>query len=355
MKVARRVFALFFAILLSACGGGAAPAAPAAQATAGGAAAASPAPAEQYPPTVKFGIGGSGSFAFMVAYVALNQGYMAEELGKLNVKVESVDLPGSVDGIRAVDTGTVDYAATVASTMVLAVAQGANLQQIFTYLDSDLVLMTSRPGIDASDHKDLVVGRTWGIPSVGSSSQVTALKLLKSWGYAEKDVNWVIMGNVQAAAAAVQAKRADVYWLGVAPGESFLADKTLNLTLDFYDLSVVKNLYGGPYVTAGIIGNPKFMASHPKLTKAIIQANLRALQFIHANVNNPDVMKKALPESMRLPYLAPVLKRITAGHSKDGMVSVDALQTVIGVAKDGGLIKPDAPVDAKALVSNAYR
>lgn len=347
-------FATALALLVASCGSSA-PSSTSGTTTAAGTATATAEPVEQNPAKVKFGIGGAGSFAFVTAYVALNQGYMAEELKKLNVEVEAVDLPGSVDGIRAVDTGTVDYAATVTSTMILAVSQGASLQQILTYLDSDLVLMTARPGLNVKDPKDLVVNRTWGIPSIGSSGQVTALKVLKNWGYTDKDVNWVVMGNVQAAAAAVEAKRADVYWLGVAPAEQFLENGTLQLAMDFYDLNVVKSVYSGPYMTAGIIGNPKFMSSHTKLTKAIVTANLRALKFIQDNKSDTEAIRKALPTSMHLSYVTPVLKRILPGFSKDGMVSLQAMETVFAAAKAGGLVKADVQLDLSKLLSNAYR
>lgn len=311
-------------------------------------------PTDENPPdSVRMGIGGAGSFAFMTMYIAFNAGFLETELGELDVDVELVELEGSVAGIQGLVAGDVDYVASVTSTMLNAIAEGADIQQVATYLDSDLAVMLAPPGTSTAP-EDLI-GTRWGIPGFGSSAHVTALKVLANWGYTDADVELVPTGNVQASVAAVESGAADVYWLGIPVGEQFVQDGVLEVVLDMYDLETVQEVYGGPYMTAGVMSRTSFNEEHPAVTHAVVEATRQALEFVKDNADNPEAIAEFLPEGMRIEILPAVLDRVIAGQSPDGEISVEALENVIQASRDGEIIDASVEFNLEAVVTNAYR
>jgi NitT/TauT family transport system substrate-binding protein len=310
---------------------------------------------EEVPATVRLGIGGSGTLAYAASYVAEGKGYLDEELKQLGSKVEVIGLSGSVDGIKALATGDVQYTTSVTSNGLNSNAEGAPVQQVVQFLNTDLTLLAATPGLstDFNDHKALVEGKRWGIPSIGSSAQVTALRLLKKWGYSEKDVEFVVTGNVAASVAAVTKKIADYYWIGSA-AQPLIEDGTLDLVLNLYEPEAVTAVYGGPYASAGLFVKPEYAAEHPKLTEAVVRAHVRALQFIQENKSNPEAINASFPKDMQSPKNIGVLKATLAGFSPDGRVLQDAVERVVESGKGGGLFKEDQEFDLKAFVNNSF-
>lgn len=310
---------------------------------------------EDVPDPVVIGIGGSGSLAFTATYVAQGQGYLEAELAALGTTAEVVGLEGSVGGIQAVLAGDVHYTASVTSSMLNAIAEGAELTQVAQFLTTDLVFLTATPGkpTDVSNPAVLVEGQRWGIPDFGASAHVTALKALDTWGYDAEAVEFVTTGHVQSAIAAVEQDLADYYWIGSA-GIPLIEDGTLDLVLDLYDPETVESIYGGPYATSGLFSTPSFLEAHPETTAAVVRAHVRALEFITENADDPQGIAEGFPDDVVTDSTAPTLVYVAGGHSATGEVLEDAVQRVIDSAIDGGLLEPDQTFDLEAIVDNSY-
>lgn len=315
---------------------------------------------EEVPNPVQIGVGGMGSLAYTAAYVAVGAGYLDEELEPLGTTGELVGFDGSVAGIQAVVSGDVPYVASVTSGMLNAIAQGAEIQQISQFLNTDLVFLTAAQGqpTDISNPAAMVEGKRWGIPQFGSSGHVTSLKTLNAWGFTADDVTFVETGNVTSAIGAVEQGIADYYWLGTAGFVNLVAeaggDGTLNLVLNFYDPEVVADIFGGPYATSGLMASPDFLESHPETSAAVVRAFARALAFISENVDNPEAIAEMFPEDLRNDSTVRTLEWVAGGHSSDGIVLEDAIQRVIDSLKAGGLIEESQEFDLASIVNNDF-
>jgi ABC-type nitrate/sulfonate/bicarbonate transport system substrate-binding protein len=311
---------------------------------------------DEVPSSVKIGIGGAGVIAYAATYVAKEKGYLDEELKAVGSKPEFVDLEGSVAAIQALATGDVDFVTSVTSATLNAVAEGAEVSQVVQFNTTDMVMMTATPGLptDPAKPAEMVTGRKWGIPGVGSTAHLSALNALAKWGYKPSDVQFVEIGHVASSAVAVENKMADYYWLGTV-GEQLVADKVVNLVLDLFDPQVCNEMYGGPYATAGLFSRPEYVQSRSTVTKAIVKAHTRALEFIQQNKAAPDQVMAGLPADLRSDATLALLKRVLPGYSPDGVVKEDAVQRVIDASLKGGLLEAGTKIDTRAIVNNSYR
>ncbi|HJQ94253.1 MAG TPA: ABC transporter substrate-binding protein [Acidimicrobiia bacterium] len=308
------------------------------------------------PSTINYGIGGAGSFAFLTAYVALGNGYLEEELAPLNVTFDQVDM-SPTEGISALATGNLDFIAADAATALIAYAQGADIQQIVTFYDTGVLVVVAEPGIDVEDPADMVEGRVWGVPSLGSSAHTFALVTLEAWGYEQDAVEFVLTGPTVEARAAVDRGVADVYWVGIPFGEELIQSGQMNLALDFYDPAVNAEIFApqAPIVTMGVLGRPEYMEANPDVAAAVVRAHVRALEFMHENRGNPDAFRSLLPDVMQIDLLPEVLDRVlTDGLSRDGIVRTEGIETNLAVLRTGELVDENAEVDIDAFVSNEY-
>lgn len=305
---------------------------------------------EEFPDSIAFGIGGAGSFAYLVHYVALGQGFLQEELDELGVEATSVDLQGSVGSVQAVQAGDAQYATSMTSTLVSAIAEGSQQNLFFSFMDVAPLMVLARPEVMTEDPRDLV-GLKWGIPSFGTPSHVVALKLLDSWGKSVDDVTFVAVGNVQAAVASIEAEEADVYFIGLPVAQQFIADGSLDLVLNLYDPAAVQETFGGPYLEPGLIAQSGYLDEHPILTASVVRAHERAIEFIHENAeDNPGAIVASLPEAMQIPTVLDILSLVLPGVSADGAIDPEAVDGVIAAMLEGGVLEPGTEVSSEDVI-----
>jgi NitT/TauT family transport system substrate-binding protein len=306
---------------------------------------------ESDPSTVTIGVGGSYSFTYLPTYIALNKGFLADALKPLGVKVALDNFSTSVDATKAMLSGQTQYSASVASTMLSSDANGdSGIQAVAQFLDTDIVLMLARKGLP-TDPKGLV-GKKWGIASFGANNQVTANSVLTSVGANAKSVTLVAVGPPSAYGPAMAANKIDVALTGEPAAESMLSSGQANLVLNLFDPAVDQKIYGGPYATSQLQGTQQFIDSHPALTKALVSAHVKALQWIEQNAGNPSVIAAALPKQMNTASVTAVLQRVIPGLSKTGVVNADALNNTIKAAKSAGTMDQSASFDVSKLINN---
>lgn len=308
------------------------------------------------PTEVTIGIGGMGSTVYLPAYVADQAGYLEEELEQAGVtEYTLVDVGSSNDAIQAVQAGEYDYVTSVTPSMLAAVAKGADLQEIFTFLDVGNALVMAKPGLYQGD-PDNLVGARWGISGFGTTGHAIALQTLKYWGHDAEEAEFVSTGSVSSSVAAVEQDLADVYVLGQPGAQLFVEDGSLETIFDFYDPQDVNEVFGGPYSSGAIIASRGTVDSQPNVCAAVVRAHERALQFIIENRDDPAAMAEVLPDSITgNDYYEQVLPLVSIGVSETGEVREETMQRVLDVSKESGLVPGDAEIEVSGVINNSCR
>jgi NitT/TauT family transport system substrate-binding protein len=331
-------------LTLSACGSSG-------NSTASGSAGGASGAKESDPSSLAIGVGGSYSFTYLPTYIAQSKGFLAAALKPLGVTATLDNFSTSVDATKAMLSGQTQYSASVASTMLSSDANGqSGIQAVAQFLNTDIVVMVARKGLP-TDPQGLV-GKKWGIASFGANNQVTANAVLASVGKNAKSVTLVAVGPPSAYGPAMQANKIDVALTGEPAAETMLSSGQADVVLNLFDPAVDKKIYGGPYATSQLQATQQFIDSHPALTKALVSAHVKALQWIEQNKDNPSVIAAALPKQMRTADVTAVLQRVIPGLSATGVVDSAALNNTIKAAKAAGTMDQSASFDVSKLINN---
>lgn len=268
-------------LVLSACGGGAAPAPPAnapapptggarpatALATAGPTASAPTASAQpSAPETVKMGLP-SATATFAPFFIATEKGYFAEE----GLAVELITSSGNAS-TAALITGDLQFSGSAASA-VSAALKGADLKVVYTAADRPLSeLWSSQP--DVRRLEDLR-GRPVGVQSRGDSTELALRIALAQRGIDPTSLTYLAVGVGGQRLAAIQA--------GAVAAATLLTTEVVELqealpeahrVADFRE--EVRMLYGG--VAAG----GREVREHRERTRRFLRAVMKAREYYKA-------------------------------------------------------------------------
>lgn len=347
------IAALLFSLALVACGNDGVGDTERSE-TSGDEAGATGESGEDIPETVRIGVGGGFSFTYLPTYVAIGEGFLKEELDTVGSSLEIENFVGSVEATNALVNDDVQYISSVTSTMLNAIASGAQIRQLAQFYSTDIVVLLAREGVPFEP--DQLVGTRWGITSFGANNHVSALKVAEFLGLAESDIELIAVGPPSAYEAAIESEQIDLVFAGEPAAENLLISGRANLVIDLFDPENVEEVYGGPYATSGLQGSAAFVDGHPTLNTAMVRAHVRALEFIQENLDDPERITQALPEEMQSENIVAIVERITAGLSEDGMVHSESIERVIDAGRAAGLMEdPDFQFDLDAIIDNSYR
>ena len=245
---------LFLAILtlsliaLSGCSGG-----------------ASPTPAPPAPPTkVTLAMGFIPNVQFAPFYVAVNQGYFADE----NLEIE-FDYGMETDLLNLVGTDALQFAVASGDQVILARGQGLPVVYVMTYFQRFPVAVVSLEDVPLDNPEDLI-GRSVGIPGLWGASYIGWLALLDAAGIDEGDIKLESIGYTQVASLTENQVDAAVV---------YAANEPVQLRQAGYEPHII---YVADYmnlVSNGIITNDKTIAEQPQLVAGLVRAVLRGLRY----------------------------------------------------------------------------
>lgn len=245
---------LFLAILtlsliaLSGCSGG-----------------ASPTPAPPAPPTkVTLAMGFIPNVQFAPFYVAVNQGYFADE----NLEIE-FDYGMETDLLNLVGTDALHFAVASGDQVILARGQGLPVVYVMTYFQRFPVAVVSLEDVPLENPEDLI-GRSVGIPGLWGASYIGWLALLDAAGIDEGDIKLESIGYTQVASLTEDQVDAAVV---------YAANEPVQLRQAGYEPHII---YVADYmnlVSNGIITNDKTIAEQPQLVAGLVRAVLRGLRY----------------------------------------------------------------------------
>ena len=275
-----------FALLLTACGGGAAAPSPtsaasaaATQAIVQATAAPATAPAKATCQTKKVTIAvpvTPPNVVHLTPYVAQEFGYFKDE----NLTVDLVRFDGGVGSLRASASGAIDLAGTSSEPVIDAIANGADVKIVYSYAPNVDVSFAVGPNIKAlADLK----GKKMGVQEPGGFADVMTRLVLKKAGIDPKDVTFVTTttaGRVQALAT------------GTTDTAVLHIDQVKNAAKQNPQIHVLSNMNEilSDYQYAVYVVPTETLKSDPSTTECIIRALVRANRAMYDPANRQKII-----------------------------------------------------------------
>lgn len=284
---------LLCALLLAACGGR--PAAPARDGAPGETAASPPpsaATSEDAPagatPTAPPRAGGSGNptrvtlglgykpdVQFAPFYLAVRNGYYAEE----GLEVEFRHL-GDADLLKLAGTGQLDYAVASGDEMLVARSQGVPLVYVGAYFHQYPVALIA-PEESGITRVEQVRGKTIGIPGQYGATYNGVRALLYAAGLDESDVTLRSISFTQVQALERGQVDAVMGYLNNEP----LQLRRLGMAVRTFPVSESAAL-----VSNGVVTNEEQLESDPEQVQRVVRATMRGLE---AAIADPEAAYEA--------------------------------------------------------------
>jgi NitT/TauT family transport system substrate-binding protein len=198
--------------------------------------------------------------------------WMAEAGGfyeKEGLKVEVINMEGGTRGLQVLLSGEIQGMHVGLAPAVLANKQGADLRLITSTCNTIPITMFSKAGVGLSDLK----GKTFGISTFGSETDIAISILLKQQGLTRQDVTVSQIGGSSQRFGALVAGRIDVAPL-IEPGISLAKERGFN---PIVDLAAAKTpwIFDSVVVTRGWL--EKNRATLTRFVKAYVAGAYLAL------------------------------------------------------------------------------
>ncbi len=165
---------------------------------------------------------------------------------KEGLKVEVINMEGGTRGLQVLLSGEIQAMHVGLAPAVLANKQGADLRLVTSTCNTIPITMFTKPGIGVGDLK----GKTFGISTFGSETDVAIGILLKQLGLTRSDVTVSQIGGSSQRFGALIAGRIDVAPL-IEPATTLAKERGFNPIIDLaaaktpwiFDSVVVSNSY----------------------------------------------------------------------------------------------------------------
>ena len=248
----------------------AAPAAPASKSAAARAPAEASAPAASATPTVGPATHVSVAFPSRVVtmtgfYIAVEEGYAREE----GLDAEMVQMTGTLSA-QGITARQVDFGMS-AGALLAAALRGAPIKNVFVQMDKPLFYLFTQPEITTIGE---LAGKSFGINSIGDSTQLAAIAALSAGGVSPDRVTFI--ANITGPQSVVALQAGAVSGVVAAPPLDLAAERmgyrNHGFLGDYLD-----------YLTSGLATHEDLIRERPALVKAAVRAELKAHRYMQQN------------------------------------------------------------------------
>ena len=274
---------------------------------------------------VTLALGGKHTLYYLPVLLAAQLGYFSDE----GLTVELQDHPGGGPAAQAVIGGQADMAAGAYEHTILLRQRGLNFRA-FALLGRapQTVFGLGNPALTDARALHLLRGQRVGISAPDSATQWFARLVLARGGLGPDDVQWVGVGTMAGAAAALREGRIEAI-ANVDPVISQLEfGAQIRVVADARSLRGAQQLYGGPMPGGCLYAPQGFVLRYPNTVQALANAVVRALKWLQTA--GPSDIVRVVPESAmsgdRAIYLA-ALDKVREAFSPDGVLGEEAVQT----------------------------
>jgi NitT/TauT family transport system substrate-binding protein len=277
---------------------------------------------------VRIAIGGQNQMIYLPTTLAQELGMYRDE----GLDVELQDFAGGAKALQALVGGSADVVSGFYDHTIQMAAEGRALTAFVTMIRfPGLVLVTSPQSAATVTTIENLKGRTVGVTTAGSSSQMLLTYLLQRHGVAADAVSITAIGNAATAIAAIEHGRVDA---GMMADPSFTLvsrrNPSLRVLADLRTEAGVSAAFGThSYPGAVLYASADWIRANPDATRRLARAITRTLDWMHSHT--PQQIAEKTPKTFRGDDDALYVEALTSSmpmFSPDGRMAADGAEAV---------------------------
>jgi NitT/TauT family transport system substrate-binding protein len=277
---------------------------------------------------IRIAIGGQNQMIYLPTTLAQELGLYREE----GLDVELQDFAGGAKALQALVGGSADVVSGFYDHTIQMAAEGRELTAFVTMIRfPGLVLVTSPRSAAAVTSIEQLKGRTAGVTTAGSSSQMLLTYLLLRHGVAADAVSVTAIGSAATAVAAMEHGKVDA---GMMADPSFTLVQRRNpgvrVLADLRTEAGVTAAFGAhSYPGAVLYAKADWIRANHDATSRLARAITRTLEWMHSH--SPQEIAAKTPKSFRGEDDALYVEALTSSmpmFSPDGSMAADGAEAV---------------------------
>ncbi|MGN1386477.1 MAG: ABC transporter substrate-binding protein [Bacillus sp. (in: firmicutes)] len=279
--------------------------------------------------------------------VALEKGYFEEELGE-DIEIVTQTFPDGSAFMEAMSTGNIDVG-TVGPTPVINNFIKNPAHQILAGAVNAGAVLVVREDAGIESVEDLA-GKRVAIPTIGSTQDIMLMKALKDAGLDVKTSGGTVETMKQAPADTATLflqKDVDAAATQEPWGVNLEANANAKVLLDANEFA-----WGEESTNTVFVGTNKFTEANPELTKKILAAHVKSINFINENKEEAidlfiSHIKEITGKELSLDEVTKAMERTIPTYE----LNEDVLNEMAKISKDAGYITSD---DIDGLVNKEF-
>lgn len=274
-------------------------------------------------------VGSEHALVYLPWDVAKALGYFDQE----GLDVTLTYTKGGTEAGLALMSGNVDYSGNAIDHAIAAAEQGKSLVMISDFMDQPGISLITKPENKGKFPNGAALkGKTIGITSVGSATDVIAHWIGHRNGVSKDDIHTVGVGGGATVMAALQSGQVDVA-LANDPYATLLFKQNRAVPVaEMYTAKVTREWLGfNSWCFTGALTRADVIQKNPERTQKVVNALVRAMKFMATA--SAQKLASALPDEFRggasTADWAASFAHSRPAYTSVGRISADAVRNVI--------------------------
>jgi NitT/TauT family transport system substrate-binding protein len=274
-------------------------------------------------------VGSEHALVYLPWDVAKAMGYFDAE----GLDVNLIYTKGGTEAGLALLSGNVDYSGNAIDHAIAAAQQGKSLVMISDFMDQPgLTLITKPENKSKYSSGAALKGKTIGITSVGSATDVLAHWIGHRNGLSRDDIKTVGVGGGATVMAALLGNQVDVAFANDPYATLLMRQGRAIPIAEMYTAHVTRDWLGfNSYTFTGALTRADVIAKYPERTQKIVNALTRAMKFMA--VSSAQKLSGSLNDEFRggasLDDWAAAYAHSRPAYGPFGRISPDGVKAVI--------------------------
>jgi NitT/TauT family transport system substrate-binding protein len=282
---------------------------------------------------VRIAVVDPGSMVFLPVVLAEALGYFREQ--GLSVRIDAVS--GGTRSMQAVLGNSAEVAVSLFDQLILMAAESRGVRSFLLFERCPLQVLAASPAVPRPAQRiaDLK-GATIGVTTPGAPIHLQLSYLLHRHGLSPADVSVVGLGSNAARVAALTSGKVDAAVLG-EPGATVLQRRHPGLTLlaDTRTPVGTREAFGSEVYPGGVLfASEQWLRTNANSARTVASAVIQAIRWLRQTA--PRDVARRVPRQYRI---------------DNESAYAEALQRLIPVLAEDGLMPPEAPETVKRVLS----
>jgi NitT/TauT family transport system substrate-binding protein len=244
---------------------------------------------------VPVAVGSEHALVYLAWDVAKALGYFERE----GLDVELTYMKGGTEAALALISGNVEYSGNAIDHAISAAEQGKSLVMISDFMDQPGITMLTKPENKGKFANPAALkGRTIGITSVGSATDVIAHWIGHRNGLSKDEIHTVGVGGGPTVMAAIQSGQVEVALANDPYATAMIKQGRAVPVAELYSAKATRDWLGfSSYAFTGALTRGDVIQKYPERTQKIANALVRAQK--HLLSVSPQALAASLPDEFR--------------------------------------------------------